>query len=418
MPTPAKRLARCYAKLARPLRKLRRRFGSVRRPVRLLLCSATVLLFILLLLSQRTRHTTKSPGPSLSRIDAARAKWVQENPAPGNTHELWDKVKNDVAFGVKTGHEVAAHRLATLRRSGWWSVGRDVPNILVVSDSDDADLGVLGLKTYAHDMLRADNETHPREMPAKWWDKTGWRGDKDKNLPALHLLRTTFPGKKWYLLLDDDTYIFLDNFARYILQQGMDEKPVYTGKVFFISRCGGFARDGTWAADKSKPKGMFAHGGSGIVLNAKAMEKVYSRLGECIHEYCSCWAGDMQVGLCMWRVGVPLRKIEGGRSKWERHFIPFWPSKALSDKRYSQRWHSHEEPITFHQIPENEQKLMSQFERTLAKDGDSVQYYELREHLMSNGILPFDSPKFRQFRYFSKEFFTDEMKMKMGRPER
>lgn len=272
------------------------------------------------------------------------------------------------------------------------------------------------MKNYAVDMLRnnASNYDAEREAPKHWWDKTGWRGDKDKNLPALHLLRTVFPGKKWYLLLDDDTYIFLENFARYIMQDGMDDKPVYTGKVFYISRCGGFARDGTWVANRSEPKGMFAHGGSGIVINSLAMEKVYPKFADCIREYSSCWAGDMQVGLCMHRVGVPLRKRHPGKSPWERHFIPFWPSKSLSDRRYSNRWHSNEEPITFHKIPEGEERIMSNFERKLAKDGDTVQYYELREHLLANGIVPFSGPKYKKYKWFTTEFFTEEAKKQLG----
>lgn len=327
--------------------------------------------------------------------------------------ELWARVKNDVAICIKTGHEVARTRLGKLRTSGWWSVGRDVPNLLVVSDRDDVELGVVGVKSYAEDMLRRNGTGQGKrtlETPKHWWDKSGWRGDKDKNLPALHLLRTVFPGKKWYLLLDDDTYIFLENFARYVMQEGMDHRPVYTGKVFYISRCGGFARDGSWAANRSEPKGMFAHGGSGIVLNARAMEKVYGTFADCIREYSSCWAGDMQVGLCMRRSGVPLRKRHEGRSPWERHFTPFWPSKALSDRRYSQRWHSDEEPITFHQIPQGEQMVLSAFEKKLARDGDTVQYYELREHLLANGVLPFNEPRYRKFKWFSTEFFPEEMK--------
>lgn len=306
-----------------------------------------------------------------------------------------------------------------MKDSGWWSVGRDVPNVIAVGDAHHLELGVVGLKTYARHLLtRAENlsqihsqhdPNHPAEIPSHWFDKSGWRGDKDKNLPALHLMYTAFPGKKWYILLDDDTYIFLENFARYILQDRMDDTPVYTGKVFYISRCGGFERDGTFMKNKSEPKGMFAHGGSGIIINRKAMELLYPRIGSCIRSFSSCWAGDMQVGLCLREAGVLVRP-QAAKRPFDPHFIPFWPSKALSDRRYSKRWKSEAEPITFHKIPDDEQRLMSDFERTAIDRGDTVNYSELRAHLMSNGIVPCHTEHNKKTKYYSTEFMPPELK--------
>lgn len=298
---------------------------------------------------------------------------------------LWDEVKDDVAIAVKTGHEVAGVRLADLKGFGWWSVGRDVPNVLVVGDVDVPEWNVVGVKGYAADLLNGSRPEH-------WFDKAGWRGDKDKNLPALHMLRSKFPGKKWYLLLDDDTYIFLDNFARYIKAPGMDDKPVYTGKVFFISNCGGFAHDGSHRTDKTQPKGTFAHGGSGIVINHKAMELVFPSLPSCIRQFSSCWAGDMQVGLCMRGVGVFLHNYVNGKS-YERNFIPFWPSRALADKRYTKRWKGNGEPLTFHKLPHKETQLLSEFESICVGEGVPVVYNKLRHYIQGHGIQPhFDKP--------------------------
>lgn len=358
-------------------------------------------------------------------VREARRKWPSRQVQGAYKEELWNKVKHDVVFGIKTGHEVANARLEKLRTKGWWSVGRDVPNVIVVSDVDDVQLGVVGVKKYGLDLLKdfqktsLTNGTHHDgagpvsadhlDLPSHWFDRSGWRGDKDKNLPALHLMKSAFPDKKWYLLLDDDTYIFLENFARYILEDGMNDKPVYTGKVFYISRCGGFARDGTFEANKSEPKGMFAHGGSGIIINRRAMDAMYPIVGQCIRDYHSCWAGDMQVGLCLRKAGVMIRRL-GRRRLFERHFIPFWPSKALADRRYSQRWKSEEEPLTFHKIPEKEQELMSAFERDNIVRGDTVVYSDLREHLIRNGILPCHTAHNKKTRYYSTEFMPANLK--------
>eukprot|EP00177_Eucheuma_denticulatum_P005569 GFKZ01010120.1.p2 GENE.GFKZ01010120.1~~GFKZ01010120.1.p2 ORF type:complete len:320 (-),score=49.59 GFKZ01010120.1:1581-2540(-) len=315
----------------------------------------------------------------------------------------------DVVIGVKTGHEVAAKRLAKLRKSGWWAVGRRVPNLLVMSDEANERLGVVGVKEYAVGVL-ANGSTGEGgvDWPEGWFERSGWRGDKDKNLPMLHMMRWVFPGKRWYVLVDDDTYVFLENFARFLRREGGREgEPVYTGKVFYISKCGGFAKDGTLAANRSAEKGMFAHGGSGIVVNGVAMERVYPRIGECIREYSSCWAGDMQVGLCLRKTQVLVRK-RGGKSGYERHFIPFGPSKALSDRRYVSRWKSLEEPVTFHKIDEEEEQLVSEFEKA-APEG-VVRYSELREYLIGHGVVPCHTEHNKKVKWYTEEFMPAQLK--------
>lgn len=391
-----------------------------RSPFLLLLLTFFLFAFAFLLLSLSRR----APAPfSTSSIHAARRKWPRQGKDPALQDELWHRVKHDVVIGIKTGHEVAPARLKALRTVGWWSVGRDVPNVIVIGDSDHSELGVVGVKNYAFDLLRHYNSSSPLSatahnnsqpslpLPSHWFDKIGWRGDKDKNLPALHLMRSLFPHKKWYLLLDDDTYIFLENFARYILIGGLTGKPIYTGKVFYISRCGGFERDGTFAANHSAPKGMFAHGGSGIFINNIAMDILYPRIPSCIRQYSSCWAGDIQVGLCLRSGGVTVHRH--GRSKsLEHHFIPFWPSKALADRRYSKRWKSDQEPITFHKIPEREQQLMSELERRTIQNRDIIVYNDLRRHLLGNGIIPCNTSHNRKTQFFSTEFMPHSVKLR------
>lgn len=400
------------------LRRLRRLAAS---PLRRRVLAATALALLLLSLARilRTKvsrskrphneHITSSAWSVDSKfgatVDHTVRKWGTHHETQLHTGGSWERIKQDVVIGIKTGHEVAAKRLQKLRQSGWYSVGHDVPNMMVISDSHDDALGVVGVKEYAQDILRNGTET----LPQHWFERSGWRGDKDKNLPALHLLKRVFPGKKWYLLLDDDTYILLENFARYVLRDALDHRPIYTGKVFYISRCGGFMKDGTWAANRSEPKGLFAHGGSGIVVNGKAMEMLFPNIVRCIRDYSSCWAGDMQVGLCMRRSGVQLRK-HGGSTSYELHFIPFWPSKALSDRRYISRWKSMEEPITFHKIPEEEQILLSGFERDKARKGEIVKYTELREHLLGNGILPCHTEHNKKVKWYTEEFMPQGFK--------
>jgi hypothetical protein len=331
---------------------------------------------------------------------------------------LWEGIMNDVAIVIKTGKEVSHKRLNVMRKHGWMSLGRRVPNLLVVSDVDGE--GVVGMKRYGQELLREDAKKIDFEVapavsgaghnantsqasgvdpygasrvtsedlsmvhPKKWFTLNGWRGDKDKNLPAFHLLRAVYPGKKWYLMLDDDTYVYLDSFAELTSHHSSPKDvatPFYTGKTFYVSNCGSWDRDGKNLVEPGGPRATFAHGGSGIVLNGAAMDRLYRNVPQCIRKHSICWAGDVQVSLCLRQAGVEVVQYTTG-SKFEKHFTPFSPSTALKDSRYETRWRSSERPITFHKAPVREVKLLAEFERRCLRDRVPVLYNSLRHFLV------------------------------------
>lgn len=371
---------------------------------------------------------TKPSLPTLyneTEIGVGRSKWPRRviDRGSGYEPELWQTFKDDVAICVKTGSEVSAERLEHLRTMGWWSTGRDIPNLIVVSDNVQAyPYGIVSVRRYGLDLLQAFSEGAGAAFNASahlfglrnWFAKAGWKGDKDKNLPALHLLYSVFPNKKFYLLLDDDTYVFLENFATYLHDLSNpslrdQSAPLYTGKTFFISRCGGFTREGTNLTN-TEDKGMFAHGGSGILLNDVAMRTMYPAIPHCIYDFNSCWAGDMQVGLCLRRVGIKVKRFTS-KKYFELNFIPFSPSKALADRRYTSRFNYNKYfPITFHKLQERELQLVSQFEKLAIRRRVRVGFKNLRIHLMDNGILPAHAPKDRKGRWFTNAFLPQHLK--------
>lgn len=363
---------------------------------------ATAFAAIVSHLSNATNVTARPRLSDPALIRAGAARWARTRRAD-TPPSAWDAIASDVAIAVKTGHEVAEARLRVLREHGWLSLGRAVPNLLVVSDVDDEKAGVVGVKRYAIDVVAGALAVNATKIhPRRWFDRDGWRGDKDKNLPILHMLASTFPGKKWYILLDDDTHIFLDNFARYASKSQLSSQPVYTGKVFYISNCGGFSRTGSPKGDPHGEKGLFAHGGAGIFINSLAMRAMFPRIAGCIAQFSSCWAGDMQVGLCMHQAGIRVRNFIQGRSH-EYMFTPFWPSRAMADSRYTKRLRSLLEPVTFHKIPFKELQLITQFEHHCAVKGVPVVYNGLREYLQDHGIEPVFGRK--NTRYDTRIFF-------------
>lgn len=82
----------------------------------------------------------------------------------------------------------------------------------------------------------------------------GWLTLEWQFIPGMYDLYNRFPDKKWYLVLDDDTYLV--HPALEMLLSHLDpDRPYYIGNAV-----GDF-------------RARFAHGGSGIILSRRAMQK-------------------------------------------------------------------------------------------------------------------------------------------------
>lgn len=93
----------------------------------------------------------------------------------------------------------------------------------------------------------------------------GWDLDKFKNLPMLLHAYNTNPNLDWYIFMDADSYIMFDNLMAY-LQTLNPNKPYYLGSV---------------AMYNDEP---FNHGGSGVIISRKAMEKTFGEHPEWVTE--------------------------------------------------------------------------------------------------------------------------------------
>ncbi|KAJ3074674.1 hypothetical protein HDU98_010564 [Podochytrium sp. JEL0797] len=120
------------------------------------------------------------------------------------------------------------------------------------------------------------------------WKSPGWKSDANKNLPGLKKLYETFPQSDWYMMIDDDTYVFLDNLMDHLNSLDPNE-PIYTGRATSFVGCDGVIEHGDGPA--------FGHGGSGYILSRAAMRKLMSKFTHLNKKYSSCWAGDIRVAL-------------------------------------------------------------------------------------------------------------------------
>lgn len=86
----------------------------------------------------------------------------------------------------------------------------------------------------------------------------GWRLDKYKFLPIIQHAGRNKPNAKWYIFMEDDSYIFLPNLLRHL--EKFDHKdPWYLGRL-------------AW-----KHGDYFAHGGSGFALSRGAWERSFGK---------------------------------------------------------------------------------------------------------------------------------------------
>ncbi|KAJ1568425.1 hypothetical protein HK405_002103 [Cladochytrium tenue] len=173
----------------------------------------------------------------------------------------------------------------------------------------------------------------------------GWQLDAHKNLPALRELHARFPGADWHLMIDDDSYVVLDNLLAYLA--GRDPRtPVYRGSANQFIGCDGVSDwdDGPY----------FAHGGSGILMSRAAVEQMLPRLDECVVRYNDCWGGDVRLALCMRDAGILLEFASG------HHGEP-----PIRDYAYPQD--PCEQPLVFHHLVPWQMQTLHELERQHAR---------------------------------------------------
>lgn len=139
---------------------------------------------------------------------------------------------------------------------------------------------------------------HPSELsgsPSKADIKTGnlknpgWKLDKFKFMPMVNQTFHEYPGMKWYVFLEADTYVLWPMLLRYLSLVDHTE-PYYAGSA----QCMG--------------PNLFAHGGSGFVVSQPAMRAVtqyYAEHKAEIEAYTDVqWAGDFVLGKALKDAGV------------------------------------------------------------------------------------------------------------------
>ncbi|KAI8611228.1 hypothetical protein BC830DRAFT_677147 [Chytriomyces sp. MP71] len=177
-----------------------------------------------------------------------------------------------------------------------------------------------------------------------WFDNEGWRVDAHKNLPAFKLLHQTFPEADWFMMIDDDTYVFIDSLKKY-LSKFDPSKPYYFGQANRFRGC-----DGVMEFAEAEKAPLVAQGGAGILLSRGAMRAMADVLDACIVRYEDCWAGDIRVALCLRDANIRLKHTAGFNGWPPQGNFVFTPNPC-------------EIPFTYHHVLPDQMFILREIER-------------------------------------------------------
>ncbi|GJQ12080.1 hypothetical protein GpartN1_g3871.t1 [Galdieria partita] len=239
---------------------------------------------------------------------------LQGNEYEFDTNRLWEQIARNVAVAVKTGKGVWNSRIPAHMRT-WW---KRIPNKIIISDWSEPSNSIIGLEQMVDEDLREEmgiskllRDIRDEDTPVFFGEvNDSFRLDSEKNLPGLATLYRTFPDAEWYIMIDDDTFIFLDNLARFLLDHSLRissprDVPLYFGNPFSVHIP---SNDEFWEdLDKSTSTSIsFAHGGSGILLSSKALKTIVPHIPWCMKKWQSCPHGDARVALCLYSFDILL----------------------------------------------------------------------------------------------------------------
>ncbi|KAI1185375.1 family 31 glycosyltransferase [Nemania serpens] len=157
--------------------------------------------------------------------------------------------------------------------------------------------------------------------------KIGWELDAMKFLPALEYAWNTLPKKKWYVMVDDDTYVIKSTLALLLghLNYG---QPHYLGNPV------------------GDYKGRFPHGGSSVILSGAALRNLFDWHPEIVAQAnlespFAIW-GDKLLATSLMKVAIYLdetyRRFFNGEHPWmtrmwsDRLCLPIVGFHALGDR--------------------------------------------------------------------------------------
>ncbi|KAJ3019605.1 UNVERIFIED_CONTAM: hypothetical protein HDU68_010592 [Siphonaria sp. JEL0065] len=203
---------------------------------------------------------------------------------------------DNVAIVIHTGKQVIDKRMPMQM----YTFLKEFKNLLIVADYEGEFMGepVVDVLDGLYDKTIeriAIAEGLKASRDSKVSGGSGWGGDGYKFIPGLQLVHEKFPDVDWYILIDDDVYLFLDPIMKQLSKLNPNDTH-YLGKPYGmpVGACG----------ETNPPP--FAHGGTGIFVSKAAMKKFLKVADNCIVSYEGCYLGDVRTSLCFRDANIRL----------------------------------------------------------------------------------------------------------------
>ena len=230
-------------------------------------------------------------------------------------------------------------------------------NVTSIIKAHDPDAYASYLEQQSPDHLNTYRE-HGRlpgdEPPdAKAGNTPGWLLDKYKFLPMLRHAAKEYPGMKWYIYIEDDTYLFLPTLLTWLSTQSHNSTPKYFG------------------AYSGEGNDTFAQGGSGLVFSQSLMKTVFggekvANLEEYGNYTSKSCCGDVALGKVLRDYDIYVNEGEYGP-------VSFRPEPPWRTGFSELVWCS---PIfTFHHLHQRDIAVLAGFEEEKRKENASVRQF-------------------------------------------
>jgi hypothetical protein len=308
-----------------------------------------------------------------------RPKAVQANKFESYGQYMKQAIVSDYAQGsdklflmIKTGGSVLWNRLpvhlfTTLTRVPNFALYSDAPGSIggyevidILANLSDSTLNSNEFTMYRHQRLIHDGHGN-----INYQDDTlheGWNLDKFKNIPMLAHAYSVSPDSDWFVFMDADTYLMMDNLMSELGKLDPNEH-LYMGTI---------AGSGKYA---------FVHGGSGVVISRKTMEESFGKNPGLVTKYekrtfDEC-CGDLMVGFVFIdEIQVPATQHLGiqGSQYWNMN---------LNEERWC------EPMLSFHHMNPHDIEVFWEYERVKRLQGTPILYADI----YNDFVLPYIEPE-------------------------
>ena len=141
-----------------------------------------------------------------------------------------------------------------------------------------------------------------------------------KVLPGFNLMHAQWPNASWYIMIDDDTFIFRRSLASLLSSLDPHDSHYIGYPRSGAQMC---SKDVSSPQHRDQPDGPFALGGCGMVLSKGALNKFTKVVRDCTVISQDCYLDDVRLFYCLRDIDIHLNTL------FEYPAMNFAPNKNI-----------------------------------------------------------------------------------------